>query len=157
MHNTHLNRHPDIERTLKHTYLLCKPAGVGGENALNVGCPQPPLAWLDGTDWSIQTGEGKRNSRRWSEHGGGRCSREGDVGSPTEYMSAQYVQNQMQNDIITFLWYRLSDCPMADSLTWLKVKVRVLADMMSRCCVRVACVRSIVLHMACVDIGFYCP
>lgn len=50
MHNTHLNRHPNIERTLKHTYLLCKPAGVGGEEALNVGCPQPPLAWLDGTD-----------------------------------------------------------------------------------------------------------
>lgn len=35
----------------------------------------PPPAWLDGTDWSIQTGEGKRVSERWREHGGGRCSR----------------------------------------------------------------------------------
>lgn len=68
VHNTHLNRHPNIDRTLKHTYLLCKPAGVGGEEA-------PPPAWLDGTDWSIQTGEGKRVSERWREHGGGRCSR----------------------------------------------------------------------------------
>lgn len=59
--------------------------------------------------------------------GDGASMGEGDVAeremwwSPTEYMSAQYVQNQMQNDIITFLWYRLSDCPMADSLTWLTV------------------------------------
>lgn len=51
MHNTHLNRHPNIDRTLKHTYLLCKPAGVGGEEALNVGCPHPPwLGWMALTD-----------------------------------------------------------------------------------------------------------
>lgn len=42
MLNTHLNRHPNIDCTIEHTYLLCKCAAVGGEEALNAGCPRPP-------------------------------------------------------------------------------------------------------------------
>lgn len=84
MHATHLNRPSNTPRALKHTYFLCKPAGVGGEEALNAGCPPPPtlLAWLDGTDWSIPTGEELARD--------GETTGEGDVGSPAEYMSAHY-------------------------------------------------------------------
>lgn len=49
--DTHLNRLPNIDCTLKHTYLLCKPAGVGGEEALNADRLHPPwLGWMALTD-----------------------------------------------------------------------------------------------------------
>lgn len=41
---------------------------------------------------------------------------ESDVGSPAEYMPAHCVQNQTQNDIITFHGHS-GDRPMADDCT----------------------------------------
>lgn len=107
---------PNIGCTFKHTYLLCKPAGVGGEEALNAGGPQP-LPWLG---WMALTDLCRQGKERELARDGERMG-EGDVAEEWCGKSSRiYVcslcagwVSKWYNVSVTLRRNLLSNCPVA--------------------------------------------
>lgn len=139
MHNTHINMHPNIACTLKHMYLLCKPAGVGGEEALNAWC-----GWMALTDLHRQ-GKERELARKWEHMGEGEwCGKSYRI-----YVCLLCAGSdpKWHYNVSVALWGLLSNCPVAASCT--------VHIMVSLCvgCMCWLCGLSAALYMVCVDIG----